>query len=283
MTNKTLLRKISIFAGVALFCLGAGVVAISCQGQDADEEAAFYQKDVASKAHQSYLTFTSEYTGIGEPSIEDQLVILEAMGRVKASKVNGVWQMNMALVRKANLSPEVLQCLNQIIGNSNRKLSSRSSVMVNPDNVRMVPKAIIVDEDPFGTDPGPSDCVARCIGRIYSKLGFGPSYAFADSYITTHYGNNGVDPNRMGGLLNTLYGSSHVSSYSVNDHSGFYSYSNPNAAVILNYRTDEGGGHSVIYMGTSTDGTHMASDPQDGNSTRFVDPGQVISAYQVSK
>lgn len=126
------------------------------------------------------------------------------------------------------------------------------------------------------------DCVARCVGYISKALGLSNiSYEYANSIISSEYGNNGVPINELKEVLGGLYGADRVSSYQL--PVGEYIYSAANSKVLIGILNQDGTGHAVIYQATDDDNNIIYLDPQRGNLPYFTSINNVIASYRVSK
>lgn len=224
-----------------------------------------------------YLKFNTGYTGIGQPSDLDWEVIMQVSKRVKFSKVNGLWEINVNSAAEINVSSEVFTFLSQTVENSNAK------ILPNLATMRIAPRRLIPGEGEAKDPIGGSDCVASCFEWINDNKGFGPDYNSSNSWIIDRYG-SGVPSNQMEPTLKHFYGPNNVSSFPVNSQPNGSWYKDSNSAVILNYHPDGDTtkGHAVIYQGTG-DGTHWVIDPQAGGLPQIVDTTDVISAFKVTK
>lgn len=135
MKPKLISKHVIVGCLIAVFCLSVGIMGTSCQKRD--YPTASQQRKVNKKL--PYLEFNTGYTGVGNPSDADKPIIGLVLERVKISKVDGVWQMNIKSSKEANISPEAFRFLEQLIENSNRidqKLGSgRSSGPIDPSKI----------------------------------------------------------------------------------------------------------------------------------------------------
>lgn len=203
---------------------------------------------------------------------------MEVSKRVKFSKPNGLWEMDVHAAEEINVSPEVFAFLTQTIENSNAKILAHLIVR------SIMPRKLIPSEGDLLEEPTRSDCVVSCFGWIHENMGFGPSYDTSNSWINDRFG-AGVPADSMEFTLQHFYGTDHVSSFPVNDQPVGSKHINENSVVILNYKVNDSTGHAVIYRSTG-DGVHWAIDPSinSGNPAPvIVDSTAVISSFKVAK
>ena len=271
MKRETLRNGLTLTVLSMTICLSAAVSVTSCQEQSFEEELSA-PRSAMNKTELPYLDFTTGYDGTGIASDEDWEVIMQLAQRVKLSKESGLWEANVRSADEINVSPEVFAFLTQTIENSNAKILAHLTAR------SIMPRNLIPGEGDPLEEPTRSDCVASCFGWIHDKMGFGPSYDSANSWINSTFG-SGVPSSQMESTLKHFYGPNNVSSFPVNNQNNDYIYKGTNSAVILNYQVNDSTGHAVIYGGTSN-GTHWVTDPQNG-AMDLVDPSDVISAYEV--
>lgn len=275
MKRKILQNSLVVATMAMTLCLSAAVLVTSCQKDNFEDELSSPQSS-KTKTGLPYLEFKTGYTGVGQPSEKDWEVIMQVSKRVKITKVDGLWEMNINSATEINVAPGIFTFLSQAIENSNAKIRPNLTTM------SIAPRL----KKPGDIDPeeniNRSDCVASCFGWIHNNMGFGPTYNSSNSWINNQFG-GGVPSNQMESTLKHFYGPNNVSSFPVNSQPNGSWYKESNSAVILNYHPNgDTTGHAVIYQGTG-DGTHWVVDPQAGGSPQIVDTTDVISAYKVTK
>ena len=279
MKRETLRNGLILSVLGMTFCLSTAIMVTSCQKQSFDD-APIAPQSAQSRAAEElpYLDFSDNYSEKSDLSNEDLEILIAALNRAHIKKVDGLWQMTVSDETALNISPRIMTCLKQIIENSNAKIVSRLSVMRVTPRVRKPGGGEGADD----LEQESSDCVAKCFGWIREKLGFGPSYGTANSWINDRFGGVGVPVDSMEFTLQHFYGPDHVSSFPVNSQPNGYIHNDMNSAVILNQRVDDSTCHAVIYISTSN-GTHVVQDPQNSYNYDFVGPNDVESAYQITK
>lgn len=281
MKRETLRNGLILSVLGMTFCLSTAIMVTSCQKQSFDD-APIAPQSAQSRAAEElpYLDFTTEYTGVGVPSDQDWEVIMEVSKRVKFSKPNGLWEMDIHSASEINVSPNVFTFLVQTVERSNAQIVSHLSVMSVAPRVRKPGGG----EGPDLLEQESSNCVARCFGWIHKDMGFGPSYDTSNSWINDRFG-AGVPADSMEFTLQHFYGADHVSSFPVNDQPVGSKHINGNSVVILNYKVNDSTGHAVIYRSTG-DGVHWAIDPSknsDNPPAVIVDSAAVISSFKITK
>lgn len=271
MKRKAFQNSLVVAVLALTFGLSTAVLVTSCQKQDYEDEPASPQNS-KTKAELPYLEFTTGHIGEGRSSQENKQVIGLALERVKLSKTDGLWQMNINSAAEINVSPEVFGFLNQIIENSN------ADILPNLAKMSIAPRLKKPGDLDPDDEPVRNDCVASCFGWIHNNMGFGPTYNSSNSWINNQFG-GGVPSNQMESTLKHFYGPNNVSSFPVNSQNGMYN--STNSTVIVNYKVDTSG-HAVIYQGTFGDAI-LVLDPQFDNMDRVIDTTNVISSFKVTK
>lgn len=273
MKRNTPPEKLLVVSLISVTCL-VGTLLASCQKEKLEMEPPTTQIS-KNYAEEPYLDFASFIEG-NNLSNEDISIVLEALKRAHASQIDGWWQMEARSAEEINVSFQVFTILELTIEHRNNLLPDLNSIAIAPrwlgGGIELVPEI-----------PGMrSDCVASCIGLIYSRKTIGLDYAGADTFVRKNYG-AAVLLEQMHPCLTEIYGSSRVSMYNLNHNTTEMKFNNSRSEVMIVYQergmTD---GHAVIYFETKADGTHIGLDPQFFNLPVEIKPDQVIGAFEIT-